>query len=155
MSTERTELSAKEIQRLTVLHGDARLELAHRRKREVQVFLWSSVIMLAFVSAVLLAPSKPVLFTLPRNGGSLLASILFIGLAVFSISWQHKQRRKAEIAVKALLSILEKLGAFEVYPDEWKPKGERHDGAGGLGPSKILATALLGVLGILVAWLYA
>ncbi len=84
-----------------------------------------------------------------------MVSILFMGLTVFSISWQHKQRKKAKIAVRALLRILEELGAFELYPDEWNPKSERRESSNGLGPSKILATAFLGVLGIAVAWLYA
>ena len=146
------------------LHVQQRAELHYRRIREFQIFSWSAAILLGSIVGLLARKADFQTLAQEKVGWRVIASIVIAGLTVFSLAWQLHQRRSAAAHARVLARIAGHLGAFDaaafdlkepLYPQIWESWGTRFKTLGSLllRPSKVLATALLGLIALLTTWL--
>lgn len=146
---------------LSTLLVEGRNELNHRRAREMQVFGWSSAILVALIGLLLFStgtgPSFKETYGTP---GKALVTALIAGIGCFSSLWQTRQRKQADIAKTAVTNIVVAMGAFgnesnNLYPTEWNPQTRRKDSAAKnrLLSNKVLATIGLSIVGVVGVWL--
>jgi hypothetical protein len=97
-------------------------------------------------------------FTVAR----VLATIVILGLTVFSVSWQQKICRLRARNTRVLVQIAEEMGCFvagpngeSLYPDDWRRWGSRYLSLRNqlLSASRICATTLLALTTLVALWL--
>ncbi|WP_150109408.1 hypothetical protein [Syntrophobacter fumaroxidans] len=135
-------------------------ELEYRRNREHQIFSWTASILLAIIAALFFkSPSTEILFKTQNIAWRLLFSIVVIGLTIYSIGWQHYHNTKAASHKKLIISIIDKLKLFDgnspILSSKWRSWGTEYVGFRGQHkyPSKMSATAFLGIVGLLAIWI--
>ena len=137
-----------------------RAELDHRRNREHQIFGWTASILLAIIAALFIkSPVAERIFQTQNNAWRLLVSIIVAGLTIYAICWQHYHKNIAAKHKTMMKSIFDKLKlSDDMFPtlSSKSPKwGENYiryvDQL--KYPSKISATAFLGIIGLLAIWI--
>jgi hypothetical protein len=149
------------------LYKRARDEIDFLRKRQDRIFTWSSSILVALIGALLIIdPSKNPAWSSQGHWGKLVASIAVLVFVAFSIRWQQRNRQwhreNAEVAtrIEHLFHCFEE-GYFDpsreepLFPERWKQRGKRELKLKKriLSVNYVSATALLGVLAIVMIWL--
>jgi hypothetical protein len=147
------------------LYNEQREELSYRRHREFQIFSWSTTILIAITGAFLLSDPKKGFLTSSGLFGSITASVVVVALTAFSINWQLNQRKCSAAHQRVIVKLDELLGCFntnvfayhfQIYPDEWKNWGHKNINLWEQlikNPTKINATALLGLAAFASIWL--
>lgn len=144
-------------QLLLHMYEDQRSQLAFRRSRENEIFIWTASVLLAFVGGALLVSRDDRSALLQSIWGILLASLALVIITAFSVSWQLKQRRYMAEHQKMLVRIQRELGCFSPaavsFPPDWQKWGHRHTKFNERlwSPSKIGATVVIGALAVTAA----
>ena len=151
------------IETLKYAYQDQRNELDFRRRRENEVFTWSATILVIVLGGLLSAPGQKALLTTSSfTVARVLATIVILGLAVFSVSWQQKICRLRAQNTRVLVQIAEEMGCFvagpngeSLYPDDWRRWGSRYLSLRNqlLSASRICATTLLALTALVALWL--
>ncbi len=150
-------------QKLELVYATVRESIGFRRDREQQIFGWSSALLVAVISALLLTgidPNALISSTRGKIAGTVLVGLIVTG----SIFWQQKQRDLLCGRQKHAAKIMDELGLFDlsgeksgesIIPAEWKGWGSRNNTLWTQmkQPSKILFTVLLGVAAVIVVWI--
>jgi hypothetical protein len=79
------------LETLKYAYNEQRSELDFRRRRENEIFRWSATILVVILGGLLSSPGQKVLST--TNSSMVvrvLGTLVIVGLAVFSVSWQQK-----------------------------------------------------------------
>ncbi|HDL01845.1 MAG TPA: hypothetical protein ENH23_06405 [candidate division Zixibacteria bacterium] len=151
------------------LHQIQYSEANFRRARELKVFFWTSSIFLALIGILLIVDStKTVLWDSFGCSGKIVATATLLFLAIFSITWQNRERR-FENEQKRMITKINKLfrvfeeGAYglgeeeTLYPkeDRWTNWGnaELHTMSRYFRSNLVTATWVLAVLAIAMLWL--
>ena len=148
---------------LEVIYSTVRESIGFRRDREQQIFGWSSALLVAVISALLLTEIDPNAM-LATSKGKIVGTVLVSLIAIGSCFWQQKQRRLLCDRQKHAAKLMEEMGLFDldgqkhagpILPAKWKDWGTRNNTFQSqvTQPSKILFTALLGITAIVVIWI--
>ena len=148
---------------LELIYSTIRESMAFRRDREQQIFGWSSALLVAVISALLLTEIDPAAM-ISSQKGRIAGTILVMLIAIGSCLWQQKQRQLLCGRQKHAAQIMNELGLFDiastkddgpVLPPEWKKWGTRNNTLWTQikQPSKIQFTAILGFAATAVVWL--
>jgi len=152
------------LETLKYAYQDQRNELDFRRRRENEVFTWSATILVIILGGLLSAPGQKALLTTSSfTVARVLATIVILGLALFSVSWQQKICRLRARNTRVMVQIAEEMGCFvagpkgerSLYPDEWRRWGSRYVSLRNqlLSASRICATTLLALTALVALWL--
>jgi len=148
---------------LELIYSTIRESIGFRREREQQIFGWSSALLVAVISALLLTEIDPNAM-ISKPSGKIAGSVLVSLIAIGSFIWQQKQRKLLCDRQKHAAQIMDELGLFDIngskndapiLPAKWKTWGTRNNSflTQIMQPSKILFTALLGIAAIVVVWI--
>lgn len=150
----------EEFELLKYLHKEQRDELSYRRSREIHIFGWSNAILLAITGAMLVAsPKEHSIFAEHMISARVIATILVLGLTIFSVVWQMYQCKCASMHKKVLANLTQRLGCFDgaapLYPRKWKDWGQRYTKFSEqmCYPSKVSATFLSGIVTLVSLWI--
>lgn len=151
------------LETLKYAYDEQRSELDFRRRRENEVFTWSATILVIILGGLLSSPGQKALLTTNSSAVvRVLATIVILGLAVFSVSWQQKICRLRARNEQILVQIAEEMGCFlpgptgkSLYPDQWRLWGSRYLSLPNqmLSASRICATTLLAITALAAVWL--
>jgi hypothetical protein len=164
-------LTENKIEILKFVFQDQRNEMQYRREREYRIFTWSSSILSALIGALLITRQTGSIIWQPYGvWGNLVASAAVVLITIYSVLWHSRNNRfrgqNAQVIsrINKLLHCFEK-GYFDnsgtaLFPDEWTDYGK---GRIKSSFSKLLgrifavnytsATALLGILALIMIWL--
>lgn len=140
--------------RLSGMYAAQAAEIEYRRKRENDVFTWSSSILIGFVGATALFTDEKASVLLQTPLGAALVSTIMALVTLFSVLWQFKQRKFLAANQQMLVEIEKALHFYDGqtrYPEGWRAYGTRSSKVSDrvLKPSKILATLILGFIATL------
>ena len=136
---------------LKQIYEDQRRELDFRRGREQQIFTWSATVLLAATGGILASSWQN--STLSKLGvtGIVVTAVAIAAFTLYSIVWQHYQRKYLLQNQRVLAKVAVKRGWFEERTadgqDTIMPAAWRHWGSGapiGPGSGKVAITAALG-----------
>jgi len=155
--------SMERLETLKYAYNDQRSELDFRRRRENEIFTWSATILVVLIGSFLSSQVQKALFT--TNSPLIvrvLATILIVGLTLFSVLWQQKTCRLRARNEQVLAHIAEEMGCFlpgsdgkSIYPEQWRLWGSRYLSLPEqlISASRICATTLLAITALVALWL--
>ena len=116
------------LETLKYAYNEQRGELEFRRRRENEIFTWSATILVVIVGGLLSSQGQKALSTTsPSLVVRVLATIVIVGLALFSVLWQQKACRLRARNEQVLVQIADEMGCFlpgpdgkRLYPDQWR-----------------------------------
>jgi hypothetical protein len=140
---------------LKQIYEDQRRELDFRRGREQQIFTWSATVLLAATAGTLASSWQNSALSKLGATGVVITGAAIAAFTVYSIVWQHHQRKYLLQNQRVLAKVAVKRGWFEERTvdgsDTIMPAAWRHWGTGapgGPGSGKVLITAGLGIAAI-------
>ncbi len=150
------------LETLKYAYNEQRSELDFRRRRENEIFTWSATILVVILGGLLSSQGQMALFTtrspvLVR----VLATVVILGLALFSVLWQQKTCRLRARNEQVLVHIAEEMGCFlfgpdgkSLYPNQWRLWGSRYLSLPSqlTSASRICATTLLAITALAALW---
>jgi hypothetical protein len=151
------------LETLKYAYNEQRSELDFRRRRENEIFTWSATILVIIIGSLLSSQGQKALVT--TNSPlvvRVLATIVIVGLVLFSVSWQQKICRLRARNEQVLARIAEEMGCFipdsngkGIYPDQWRLWGSRYLSLPEqlISASRICATTLLAITALVALWL--
>lgn len=150
-------MGVPELDRLRHMYEAQCKELEFRRGRQNEAFRLGTAVFAAVIGATLFVSGGDQPLFERSYVASMLVSVVLVGVIVFSLKWQMKQRRYAGENQKALVKIQLAMGYFDgraAFPEEWNEWGTRYQTLGSQlkQPSKELATLCLGIASILSVW---
>ena len=156
---------------LKFIFQDQRHEIAYRRERGYRIFTWSSSILSALIGALLITKqSGVVIWDAYGVWGNAVASFAVILITVYSMLW-HSRNNTFRGQNAQVLSKISRLfhcfdqGYFDdsdsaLFPVEWAKYGRSGDPSSFrrllrklFGVNYSSATALLGILALIMIWL--
>ncbi|MBA2882087.1 hypothetical protein HNR65_002421 [Desulfosalsimonas propionicica] len=139
--------------------GEQRSELTHHRQRRQQIFVWSNSILLVIFGASLAANQNSHCFSIKEGiPERILVSVLVTALTFFCVSWQWYHRKREVRHQQNIGKIYGVMGLAgcenSIYPGHYDKWGKESDFLGTLllKPSRLAATALIGICTLSAVW---
>lgn len=140
---------------LAQIYEDQRRELDFRRGREQQIFTWSATVLLATTGGILASSWQNSVLSKLGMAGVVVAASAVGAFTLYSMVWQHHQRKYLMQTQRVLAKVAVKRGWFDectadgqdtIVPAAWRQWGS--GAAAGPGSGKVVITAALGIAAI-------
>lgn len=155
--------AVSETDKLKLIYSAARDEIGYRRQRDQQIFGWSSAILVAITSTLLLSEVKAG-SPISSIQGKAVATAMLMLVTLGSAIWQMKQKRLLAEVQRVVSRAMDQMGVLDlklysdgspISPTKWKEWGDRSHSwlYHFFNPGKIQTTCLLGLAAVVTVWL--